>query len=92
MSPNVNSRLAGEFADRVGVRFGKLFREMCVEAGVSQSELWRRSGVSRDTLNRIAAGKANPTLHLMARLAFGLRMREEDFLKELVKRTVQGVR
>ncbi len=81
MSPQHDRRLASEFADRVCAQWAEQFRELCRAAGVSQYKLWQRSGVSRDMLSRVAAGKCCPGLHVMARIAYALGIQEADLLK-----------
>ena len=83
MSPKANSRLAGEFADRVCALCAAELRVRCDEAGMSPYRLCKACGVSRDMLSRILAGKSCPGLHVMARISYGLGMRDAAFLRML---------
>ena len=72
-------REAFEYADRIHARLPRRLQELREGAGMSRYALWMKCGVSRDMISRIESGKSVPTLHVAARLAYGV----ETTLKEL---------
>lgn len=51
-----------------------IFRHAREQIGLSQDELSERTGVSQADISRIECGQGNPTIGLLARLAYGLGM------------------
>lgn len=55
------------------MRFGEVLREVMDERGVTQSQLARMSGVSRQAINRLIAGHVrDPRLPIAKKLASAL--------------------
>jgi DNA-binding XRE family transcriptional regulator len=52
-----------------GERLGKRIRELRLEAGLTQAELARRTGIHRPNIARVEAGRHTPSLETIARLA-----------------------
>jgi DNA-binding XRE family transcriptional regulator len=52
-----------------GARLGARLRELRVEAGLTQAELARRTGIHRPNIARVEAGRHTPSLETLARLA-----------------------
>jgi DNA-binding XRE family transcriptional regulator len=52
-----------------GVRLGARLRELRVQAGLTQAELARRTGIHRPNIARVEAGRHTPSLETLARLA-----------------------
>src|SRR5690348_11663954 len=56
----------------------KQLRELREEAGLSQAELARRAGISRQALNQIEASEGDPSFATVSRLASELKKCAED--------------
>ena len=56
-------------SDVDGVRLGQRLRELRLEAGLTQAELARRTGIHRPNIARVEAGRHTPSLETLARLA-----------------------
>ena len=52
-----------------GARLGRRLRELRLEAGLTQAELARRTGIHRPNIARVEAGRHTPSLETLARLA-----------------------
>lgn len=52
-----------------GSRLGARLRELRLEAGLTQAELARRTGIHRPNIARVEAGRHTPSLETLARLA-----------------------
>ncbi|MEM1417708.1 MAG: helix-turn-helix transcriptional regulator [Myxococcota bacterium] len=52
-----------------GARLGARLRELRLEAGLTQAELARRTGIHRPNIARVEAGRHTPSLETLARLA-----------------------
>jgi len=52
-----------------GERLGARLRELRLEAGLTQAELARRTGIHRPNIARVEAGRHTPSLETLARLA-----------------------
>lgn len=61
-------------------RFRQRLRELMELQGLSQAELWRRSGVPVRTIARIRKGEQGVTVKMAQRLARGLSVDVEDLL------------
>ncbi len=55
------------------------FQELREAERLSMYALWRKCGVSRDTISRIEAGDTIPGVHVLARLAWGVGKTITDF-------------
>ncbi len=65
--PSTNGAAAGPAID--GTRLGARLRELRLEAGLTQAELARRTGIHRPNIARVEAGRHTPSLETLARLA-----------------------
>lgn len=45
--------------------------------------LWLKCGVSRDTISRVEGGETIPGVHVLSRLAWGVRETITDFFGEI---------
>lgn len=52
-----------------GAKLGKRLRALRLEAGLTQAELARRTGIHRPNIARVEAGRHTPSLETLARLA-----------------------
>jgi DNA-binding XRE family transcriptional regulator len=52
-----------------GARLGARLRELRLQAGLTQAELARRTGIHRPNIARVEAGRHTPSLETLARLA-----------------------
>lgn len=52
-----------------GARLGARLRELRLEAGLTQAELARRTGIHRPNIARVEAGRHTPSLETLSRLA-----------------------
>ncbi len=52
-----------------GVRLGQRLRALRLQAGLTQAELARRTGIHRPNIARVEAGRHTPSLETLARLA-----------------------
>jgi DNA-binding XRE family transcriptional regulator len=52
-----------------GVTLGKRMRELRMQAGLTQAELARRTGIHRPNIARVEAGRHTPSLETVARIA-----------------------
>ncbi len=64
------------------VDVGTRLREVRKAHGLSQSELARRSGVTRQTINSTEMGKNVPTIETLQKLADGLKAELEVFFRK----------
>ena len=71
---------AHDYAERIRARLPRRLQEMREAARLSKYALWRKTGVSRDMIGRIEAGESIPTLHVGARLAYGLDKTLTEFI------------
>ena len=85
MPHKLNSRLAGEFADRVCDLCVAELRAWCEQEGVSQYQLCKRTGISRDMMSRIMTEKSRPGMHNIGRIFYGLGMRDAQFLRMVAR-------
>ena len=61
-------------------QFGRKLKALRERRGVSQAELADRAGLSREYVNKLEAGKYDPTLGTLGRLAKALGVTERAFL------------
>ncbi|MBX3248300.1 MAG: helix-turn-helix transcriptional regulator [Myxococcales bacterium] len=52
-----------------GARLGARLRALRLEAGLTQAELARRTGIHRPNIARVEAGRHTPSLETLTRLA-----------------------
>jgi len=62
-------------------QMGKTLRRLRKEKGLSQTALAERSGLSREYVNRIEAGRYDPPLSTITALAAALRVRPARLLE-----------
>jgi len=64
-----NEQSAGQAIPIDGARLGARLRELRLEAGLTQAELARRTGIHRPNIARVEAGRHTPSLETLSRLA-----------------------
>ena len=64
-------------------RFGRRVKELRMAAGISQAELASRIGKDQQSIQRLEAGKINPSLFYLFEVASGLNMYVEELLHDL---------
>jgi transcriptional regulator with XRE-family HTH domain len=72
-----------DYAERLCGRLARAVQEEREAAGMSRYALEKKCGVSREMTGCIESGDSIPTLHLGARLAYGMGMRLREFLRRL---------
>ena len=65
----ISRRSQGNGAPIDGSRLGARLRALRLEAGLTQAELARRTGIHRPNIARVEAGRHTPSLETLARLA-----------------------
>jgi DNA-binding XRE family transcriptional regulator len=65
-----------------GARLGNRLRELRREAGLTQAELARRTGIHRPNIARVEAGRHTPSLETLARLASAIGVATTRVLSE----------
>jgi DNA-binding XRE family transcriptional regulator len=65
-----------------GTRLGNRLRELRREAGLTQAELARRTGIHRPNIARVEAGRHTPSLETLARLASAIGVATTRVLSE----------
>ena len=81
--PTNDNHDAHDYAERIRERLPRRLQELREAARLSKYALWRKSGVSRDMIGCIEAGKSIPTLHVSARLAYGVDKTLTEFIAPL---------
>lgn len=76
-------KAAHDYAERIRARLPRRLQERREAAGLSRYALGRKTGVSRDMIGCIEAGKSIPTLHVVARLAHGMDISLMEFVGQL---------
>ena len=81
--PITRDNMAHQYAERILGRLPRALQGSREAVPMSKYALERESGVSRDRLGELEAGEGceNPTLHLLARVAHGLKMKLWEFVK-----------
>lgn len=69
IAPTSNSNGHGGVIPIDGARLGARLRELRLEAGLTQAELARRTGIHRPNIARVEAGRHTPSLETLSRLA-----------------------
>ena len=78
--PSLSSkRAASAYAKRIRERLPRRLQELREAKGLSQYELWRKCGVSRNTISYIESGKRLPGVEVLAVLVRGLGVTLEGF-------------
>lgn len=67
------------------VTFGQRLREARIKAGLSQSDLERRSGIPKTTLSRYENDRILPSIHTLHTLAYSLGVTEGSLISEGTK-------
>lgn len=70
---------AHDDAERIRERLPRRLQELREAARLSMYALWRKCGVSRDTISRIEGGETIPGVPVLARLTWGLGVTLEKF-------------
>jgi DNA-binding XRE family transcriptional regulator len=78
--PSANGSSNGAAID--GTRLGARLRELRLEAGLTQAELARRTGIHRPNIARVEAGRHTPSLETLARLAMAMGVSTTRVLSE----------
>lgn len=86
IQPPLNHRLASAYANSVCARLPRQLQDACEAAGLNKYSLWQKCGVSRDMLGNIESAESIPTLHLAARLAWGVDLTLVQFVGRLEDR------
>ena len=60
------------YAERIREWLPRRMRALREAAGLTVYKLWRKCGVSQNTISEIESGKRMPGLHVLARLAWGV--------------------
>lgn len=60
-------------------------RKRRLKMGLSQTELARNAGISREHLIEIEKGRSLPKVDMLSRIAYALNVRESYFFAESVK-------
>ena len=81
--PANREREAFEYATRLCDRLPRCLQECREAAKVSRYGLQKNCGVSRDMVGDIEEGESVPTLHLAARMAFGMGLTLKEFVGKL---------
>lgn len=77
--PSNGNHDADDYAERIRERLPRWLQELREAARLSMYALWRKCGVSRDTISRIEGGETIPGVHVLARLAWGVEKTITDF-------------
>ncbi len=70
--------------EKMKYRLMKEFVTMRKEAGVTQEELSRRTGISRPNIARMENGSYNPTVEMLVRLAAGIGKKVDIRFKDIM--------
>lgn len=79
MPPPPDHHEAHDYAERIRERLPRRLQELREAERLSMYALWRKCGVSRDTISRIEGGETIPGVHVLARLASGVEKTITDF-------------
>lgn len=63
---------AHDYAERVRERLLRRMQDLREGIGLRLYGLWRKCGVSRDTISRVEAGETIPGVHVLACLDWGV--------------------
>ena len=87
-APSDNS--AFRYAERIRARLPRRLQELREAAGMSKYAFAKKAGVSRDMVGCIEGGESIPTLHISARLAYGVDLTLTEFVGSLEDREQDG--
>lgn len=76
-----DNHAAHDYAERIRERLPRRLQELREASGLSKYALAQKAGVSRDMVGNVESGESIPTLHVTARLAWGV----DRTLTELVE-------
>ena len=79
MPGSSTKRDAYDYAERIRERLPRRMQELREACGLSMYALWRRCGVSRNTISYIEAGERMPGVAVLAQLAKGMGVTLEGF-------------
>lgn len=71
---------AFQYAERIRERLPHRLQELREAAGMSKYAFAKKAGVSRDMVGCIEGGESIPTLHVSARLAYGVDLTLTEFV------------
>ena len=77
--PTNDNHEAYDYAERIRDRLPRRLQELRENEKLSMYALWRKCGVSRDTISRIEGGETIPGVHVLARLAWGVEKTITEF-------------
>jgi ribosome-binding protein aMBF1 (putative translation factor) len=80
MAANFSRHQAYAYAERIRERLPRRMQELREAQGLSRYALWRRCGLSRNTISRIEAGDRLPGVAVLAQLAAGMGVSLEGFI------------
>ena len=78
--PTTPDNEAHNYAERIRARLPRRLQELREAAGMSKYALAKKAGVSRDMVGCIEGGESIPTLHVSARLAYGVDLTLTEFV------------
>ena len=81
--PTTPDNEAHNYAERIRARLPRRLQELREAAGMSKYALAKKAGVSRDMVGCIEEGESIPTLHVSARLAYGVDLTLTEFVGPL---------
>lgn len=79
MSDPPHNHEAYDYAERIREQLSRRLQELWQTASLRMYALWRKCGVSWDTISRIEGGGTIPGVHVLARLAWGVGKTITDF-------------
>lgn len=82
--PSNDNHDAHDYAECIRGRLPRRLQELREAERMSMYALWRKCGVSRDTISRIEAGDTIPGVHVLARLAWGVEKTLRDFFRTIL--------
>ena len=71
---------AYDYAERICERLPRRMQELREAAGLTPYKLWRKCGISRNTISCIESGKRTPGVAVLAQLAKGMGVTLEGFI------------
>lgn len=74
-----NSHEAHDYAERIRGHLPRRLQDLRENIGLSMYGLWRKCGVSPDTISRVEAGETLPGVHVLAKRAWGMDTTLEKF-------------
>lgn len=72
--------------EKAHLAFGKAMKKLRESRGLSQGDLFRRTGIERQTLSRLENGYVDdPRITTVIMIANGLGVTVDEFIKEMVR-------